>query len=48
MAIASSSVLNFISGGSVKDDEGNVMMDRSHSDRSARSHVFMIGANVAF
>ncbi len=40
--------LNFISGGSVKDEDGNVMPHRTHSERSARSDVFMIGTNVAF
>ncbi|MDE0342975.1 MAG: hypothetical protein OXK82_07400 [Deltaproteobacteria bacterium] len=46
--VAGYAPLNFISGGSVKDQDGNVMMDRTHSDRSALSHVFMIGTNVAF
>ena len=46
--VAGYAPLNFISGGSVKDEEGNVMMDRTHSDRSAHSHIFMIGTNVAF
>jgi hypothetical protein len=46
--IAGFSPLNFISGGRVTDDDGNVLHDRTHSDRSARSDVFMIGANVAF
>ena len=40
--------LNFISGGSVKDAEGKVMHHRTHSDRSARSDVVMVGANLAF
>ena len=40
--------LNFISGGSVRDENGDVMPDRSHSDRSARSDVLMVGVNVAF
>ena len=40
--------LNFISGGSVRDDDGEVMHHRSHSDRSARSEVFLVGVNVAF
>ena len=40
--------LNFISGGSVRDGEGNVMHHRTHSDRSARSDVFMVGVNAAF
>ena len=40
--------LNFISGGSVRDEAGEVMPDRTHSDRSARSDVFMVGVNAAF
>ena len=40
--------LNFISGGSVRNEEGEVMPDRTHSARSARSDVFMVGVNVAF
>ena len=40
--------LNFISGGSVKDEQGEVIPDRTHSDRSARSDVFLVGANLAF
>ncbi len=46
--VAGYAPLNFISGGSVKDEEGMVMPNRTHSNRSALSHVFMIGANVAF
>ena len=37
--------LNFISGGSVRDDDGEVMHHRTHSDRS---EVFLVGVNVAF
>ncbi|MCY4559340.1 MAG: hypothetical protein OXF79_23765, partial [Chloroflexi bacterium] len=40
--------LNFLSGGSVRDDRGEVVPDQTHSDRSARSDVLIIGANVAF
>ena len=40
--------LNFISGGSVKDETGAVMPDRTHSDRTTRSDIFMFGVNVAF
>ncbi len=40
--------LNFISGGSIRDEDGNVMHDRTISDASARSDVFLIGANAAF
>ena len=40
--------LNFMSGGSVKDESGNVMPDRAISDASARSDIFMVGANAAF
>ena len=40
--------LNFLSGGSVRDDRGEVVPDQTHSDSSARSDVFMIGVNVAF
>ena len=40
--------LNFLSGGSVRDDRGEVVPDQTHSDRSARSDVFMIGVNIAF
>ena len=40
--------LSFISGGSVRDERGEVIPDQTHSDRSARSDVFMVGVNVAF
>ena len=40
--------LNFMSGGSVMDDDGNVMPDRAISDASARSDIFMVGVNAAF
>ena len=40
--------LNFISGGSVRDERGEVLSDQTHSDASARSDVFMLGVNVAF
>ncbi|MDD9984332.1 MAG: hypothetical protein OXU81_23720 [Gammaproteobacteria bacterium] len=40
--------LNFISGGSVRDENGRVLPDRTHSDRSARTDIIMVGVNVAF
>jgi len=40
--------LNFLSGGSVRDERGEVVPDRTHSDSSARSDVIVLGANVAF
>ena len=40
--------LNFLSGGSVRDAEGEVIPDRTISDASARSNVFLVGANAAF
>ncbi len=40
--------LNFMSGGSIKDENGNVMPNRTISDASARSDVFMLGVNAAF
>jgi hypothetical protein len=40
--------VNFISGGSVRDEQGDVVPDQTHSDSSARSNVFMVGVNVAF
>ena len=40
--------LNFISGGSVRDEDGNVMPDRTISDASARSDVVLVGVNAAF
>ena len=40
--------LNFISGGSVRDETGAVMPDRTHSDRNAHSDVLLVGVNVAF
>ncbi|MCY3767148.1 MAG: hypothetical protein OXH06_17140 [Gemmatimonadetes bacterium] len=40
--------LNFISGGSVKDEGGNVIPDQTISDASARSDVFLLGVNAAF
>ncbi len=42
------SPLNFISGGSVRDERGEVVPDQTHSDSSARSDVFVVGVNVAF
>ena len=40
--------LNFMSGGSVMDEDGNVMPDRTISDASSRSDVFLFGVNAAF
>ena len=40
--------LSFLSGGSVMDDRGEIVPDQTHSDRSARSDVFITGVNVAF
>ena len=40
--------LNFLSGGSVRDADGNVIPDRTISDVSARSDVFLVGVNAAF
>ena len=40
--------LNFISGGSIRDESGDIVHDRTHSDRSAHSDVFLFGANLAF
>ena len=45
--VAGFAPLNFISGGNIKDEEGNVVLTRTHSERSALSHIFMIGINVA-
>ena len=40
--------LNFISGGSVRDDMGEVMLDATISDSAARSDIVMVGVNMAF
>ena len=40
--------LNFISGGSIRDEDGNVLPDRTISDARAQSDVFLAGARVAF
>ena len=40
--------LNFLSGGSVRDADGNVIPDRTISDASARSNVFLVGVSAAF
>ncbi len=40
--------LNFLSGGSVRDADGNAIPDRTVSDASARSNVFLVGVNAAF
>ena len=40
--------LNFLSGGSVRDPHGNVIPDRTISDATARSNIFLVGVNAAF
>ena len=40
--------LNFISGGNITTKNGEVMPDRTHSDRSARCSVLILGLNLAF
>ena len=40
--------LNFMSGGSIRDEDGNVIPDRTISDVSARADVFLVGVNAAF
>ena len=40
--------LNFVSGGSVRDERGEVIPNRTISDRSAHSDIVMVGVNVAF
>ena len=40
--------LNFISGGSIKDQDGNVIPDRTISDSTTRSNIFLLGVNAAF
>ena len=42
------SPLNFISGGNIRDEEGAVIPHRTHSDRSARSDVFLVWVKVVF
>ena len=39
--------LNFISGGSIRDEDGNIVPDRTISDASARSDIFLLGVNAA-
>ena len=46
--VAGFAPLNFISGGSIRDENGDIMPDRTISDASARSDVFLVGANAAF
>ena len=46
--VAGFAPLNFISGGSIRDDDGNIVSDRTISDSSARSDVFLVGVNAAF
>lgn len=40
--------LNFISGGSVKDENDQVIPNRTISDSTARSNIFLLGVNAAF
>ncbi|MCY4560174.1 MAG: hypothetical protein OXF79_28210 [Chloroflexi bacterium] len=40
--------LNFLSGGSVRDADGNVIPNRTVSDASTRSNVFLLGVTAAF
>lgn len=40
--------LNFISGGSITDDRGEVIPDRTISDAAARTDIFLVGVNAAF
>lgn len=40
--------LNFISGGNIEDENGEIMPDQTHSDASARSDVFLVGVTGAF
>ena len=40
--------LNFISGGNIEDENGEIMPDRTHSDASANSDVFLLGVTGAF
>ena len=46
--IAGYSPLNFISGGNIRNEMGELLLNRTQSDRSARSHVVLLGAGVAF
>ncbi len=46
--IAGYAPLNFISGGNLRNEMGELLLNRTHSDRSARSHVVLLGAGVAF
>ncbi len=40
--------LNFISGGSIRDDRGELIPDRTISEAAARSDIFLVGVNAAF
>ena len=40
--------LNFISGGSIRDDRGEVVPDRTISEPTANSDIFLVGINAAF
>ena len=46
--VAGFAPLNLISGGSIRDGDGNIVPDRTISDSSARSDVFLVGVNAAF
>ena len=40
--------LNFISGGSIRDDRGDVIPDRTISEAAASSDIVLVGINAAF
>ena len=40
--------LNFISGGSIRDDRGEVIPDRTISEAAASSDIVLVGVNAAF
>ena len=40
--------LSFISGGSIRDDRGEVIPDRTISEADARSDILLVGINAAF
>ena len=35
-------------GGNIRNEHGEVILDRTHSERATRSDVFLIGVNLAF
>ena len=39
---------NSISGGSIRDDRGEIIADRTISEAAAGSDVFLVGINAAF